>query len=308
IEDMIRRRAVFVYKRGRNEELRFLLAARSPGVYIRRRVYIRRIQDRDRRNLESLRNARERESEEEARLSKTLADLAEARNQRARAVERATRLVAERKAEAATLERDRGRLADLLADVRQNRESLSRMIAEREASAKQVEQWIASLERQRLQGEVQEIRLDTRGAQVVVHPVKDFGTFASAEGKLPWPVRGKVISRFGLEKNRLTGTFTENPGIDIAAKEGDEVIAVQGGRCTRITYLRGFGTTVLVEHGDGYYTVYAHLGEVWVSEGERIVPGRVIGTVGRSGASASPRLHFQVWHKRRKEDPLQWLG
>lgn len=74
-----------------------------------------------------------------------------------------------------------------------------------------------------------------------------------------------------------------------------------------ITYLRGFGTTLIIDHGDGYYTVYAHLGDVWIRPTEEVEAGRVIGSVGSSGGTAEPVLHFQVWHKRTKENPARWL-
>lgn len=307
LEDLIRERAIFLYKHGSRQSLRFLLAAENPGDFVRRRLYVERITDRDRKNLEALRDAQQRHSRNERDLEETIADLRQAREQKAQSVKRIEGLVAETRQERSRLEQDRGHLDNLMADVKRDKQSVQALIDDRKSALKQVEDWIASLERERARGGVQEIKVSRRSGDIVIRPVESFASFSSARGKLPWPLKGPIVSRFGLERNKITGTLTENPGIDIRAREGTEVLSVQGGVCTRITYLRGFGTTVLIDHGDGYYTVYAHLGDVWISEGERLEAGRVIGTVG-TGVGDSETLHFQVWHKRQKEDPLKWLG
>jgi len=306
LEDEIARRTIFIYKRGSRESLRFLLAAETPGEFVRRRLYVERITDRDRKNLSALRNVRERHAKNQQELEAVLADLRSARESKAQAVRRIENLVAEGRAERTKLEKDRGRLDGLLVDLRRDKEAVLGLIEDRKSALRQVEEWIASLERERSRGGVQEIKVSRRPGEIVIRPVEQFDHFSRSRGKLPWPVYGPVVNRFGLERNKITGTLTENPGIDIRTREGEEVLSVQAGICTRITYLRGFGTTVLVEHGDGYYTVYAHLGDVWISEGERVEAGRVIGTVG-GGVAGDPSLHFQVWHKRQKEDPMQWL-
>ena len=307
LEALIARRAVYLYKHGTSQSLRFLLAAENPGDFVRRRLYVERITNRDKRNLEALRSARTRHTRNERDLENTLTELREAREQKAQSVKRIEGLVAESRNERQKLEHDRSNLDKLMADVKRDKEMVLGLIEDRKNALKQVEDWIASLERERSRGTVQEIKVSRRPGDIVIRPVESFNSFDLARGKLPWPLKGPIVSKFGLERNKITGTLTENPGIDIRTREGEEVLSVQGGVCTRITYLRGFGTTVLIDHGDGYYTVYAHLGDVWISEGERVEAGRVIGTVG-SAVSENPTLHFQVWHKRQKQDPLKWLG
>ncbi|MBD3165172.1 peptidoglycan DD-metalloendopeptidase family protein [bacterium] len=307
LEEQIRERAVYLYKHGTRSQLRFLAAAANPGDLLRRRVYVRRIQERDRGNLESLRRARARQDRQTEELEAAIADLREAREAKRRSAERVEELVAETEAERDELAGDRTEIATLLEDVRQDKDMVASLIREREEAMQEVENWIAKLERARLGGEVQQIRVHRGPGEAIVREVADFRTFTAGKGKLPWPVEGAILKRFGMERNPELGTRTENPGIDIAADEGDEIIAVQKGVCTRITYVRGFGTTMLIQHDDGFYTVYAHLGDVWVSEGEEIDAGRVLGTVGRVAHLPRPSLHFQVWHKRQKQDPLQWL-
>jgi septal ring factor EnvC (AmiA/AmiB activator) len=308
LEELVARRAAYLYKRGGHDALRFLAAAESPGDLVRRRVYVQRIARRDGRNLEALREARDLERRKELELERTITDLRDARRRRADAVARIELLAEEAEDERLALVEDRHEKRLALGRVRRSRESVQELIEQRRAAMRQVENWIAQLEQQRASGEVQEVRVDRRPAEAVVREVPEFESFPSAKGKLPWPVEGPVLSRFGIVRNRAMGTETENPGIDIGAGQGSEVIAVQPGVCKHITYMRGFGTIILVEHGGGYYTVYAHMGEVYVSEGERVQGGRVLGTVGRPSVGEESRLHFQIWNKRRKQDPMPWLG
>jgi len=308
LENLISKRAVHVYKRGYRESLRFIAAADSPGDFFRRQLYVKKIQLRDSKNLTALRDARQRHSNKKDELENTVTRLSTAREEKSKAVKNVEDLISTTFDERTELLKDRSSLDNLLVSVRHDRKSIELQIEDKKAALKQVENWIASLEKKRISGSVQEINVSKNSAEAIVHKVKTFRNFNSSRGQMPWPVKGKVISRFGLEKNRITGTLTDNPGIDIKAKTGQEVISVLKGVCTRITYLRGFGTTVLIDHGEGYYTVYAHLDEVWVGEGENIEAGRVLGTVGSSGGVGSPRLHFQVWHKRQKQDPLKWLS
>ncbi|MFH0883236.1 MAG: peptidoglycan DD-metalloendopeptidase family protein [bacterium] len=308
LEDLVAARAVYLYVNGSRRTLRFLAAAENPGDLIRRRIYVQKLADRDAKNLRELRDARNRQMAGEHELEQTLSDLQTSRKRKQESVNRVDRLVRETQNERARVQQNRRDLQTLLASAQRSRKAVEELISDREEALKQVEDWIASLESRRTTSGVQEISVGPRQGDVVIRDVRSFASFSKAKGKLPWPIRGRVISQFGLHKNTVTGTLTENPGVDIRANAGEEVIAVQSGICKRITFLRGFGTTILVEHGDGYYTVYAHMGEVWIGEGETVEAGRVLGTVAATNSTGDTSLHFQVWHKRVKQNPLEWLS
>ncbi|MBS1262573.1 MAG: Murein hydrolase activator EnvC [Calditrichaeota bacterium] len=308
LRDQVARRAVALYKQGDTRALAYLLGSAGPNELLRRQVYVRRIREQDKANLNALQAARREHEDALSQRRRTIETLTDARERKAAEVARVRDLVTEATRERDRLADDRSELNSLLAQLKSDRAAVARRIETRKDAMAEVERWIASLERQRTSGGVQELVVATPSARVLVRDVPRFASFAGARGRLPWPVRGRVIAEFGLQRNETTGTVTENPGIDIQAGEGSEVLAVQSGICTRITYVRGFGNTVLLSHEHGYYTVYAHLASVWVGEGERVEAGRVLGTVGRSGGAETPRLHFQVWHKQEKQDPLSWLN
>lgn len=133
------------------------------------------------------------------------------------------------------------------------------------------------------------------------------GPFSLARGKLPWPVRGKVIEGYGLHTHPKFGTSTRNNGIDIQAAPGTPVRAVADGQVDYRDWLTGYGNCVILNHGKSYYTLYAHLADVAVSTGQTVAGGDMIGSVGDTGSLKGPMLHFEVRHGASAADPESWL-
>jgi len=134
------------------------------------------------------------------------------------------------------------------------------------------------------------------------------GNFAKMKGKLPWPVQGKIISRFGNQKNRKLNTITENVGIEIQAAVGTPVITVLDGVISTITYIRGHGNIIIVDHGGGFSTVYAQIENIQVNENEYIQAGDRLAKVASNGKSNNGKLHFEVWGNQQKLNPEHWLS
>ena len=134
------------------------------------------------------------------------------------------------------------------------------------------------------------------------------GNFAKMMGKLAWPVEGRIISQFGTIRNPDTGTLTENVGIDIKARSGTKVQTVLDGMVSTITYIRGHGNIIIIDHGGGFSTVYAHVDEIIVNENEYIQMGNSIASVKIPDNGSTPRLHFEVWGNQKKLNPEKWLA
>lgn len=115
------------------------------------------------------------------------------------------------------------------------------------------------------------------------------------------PVRGELSSRFGWRDGR------QHEGIDISAPRGAEIHAAEAGRVTLSGRLRGYGRVVIVEHAGHYSTVYAHNRRNWVEEGALVEKGQVIAEVGASGNAKGPHVHFEIRHRHRPHDPLEFL-
>lgn len=127
------------------------------------------------------------------------------------------------------------------------------------------------------------------------------------KGRLPWPCEGSVITKFGKVIHPKYNTTTKNNGIDIGSKYGDNVTAVAPGKVVYAGRFMGYGNLVLIDHLDGYYSLYGHLSEFLVSVGYEVVKGRIIGRVGESGSLSGPILHFELRKDGKPVDPLAYL-
>ena len=126
-------------------------------------------------------------------------------------------------------------------------------------------------------------------------------------GKLTWPCHGSVITNFGKVKHPKYNTTTRNNGIDISTSYGDNVYAVAPGKVVYADRFMGYGNMVLVDHLDGYYSLYGHLAEMLVDTGDEIGAGRIVGRVGESGSLSGPMLHFELRKDGKPVDPMAYL-
>jgi septal ring factor EnvC (AmiA/AmiB activator) len=131
--------------------------------------------------------------------------------------------------------------------------------------------------------------------------------FKAYKGLLSWPVKGKIISFFGPYRDKKFAVTNFQSGINIRAERGEPIRSVSDGHVIFSNWFKGFGNMMIIDHGDHYYTVYAHLEEVFKVKGDRVDTGEVIATVGDSGSMKGPALHFEVRHHGKPIDPLKWI-
>ncbi|HEY5038462.1 MAG TPA: peptidoglycan DD-metalloendopeptidase family protein, partial [bacterium] len=126
-------------------------------------------------------------------------------------------------------------------------------------------------------------------------------------GKIPWPVSGRIISPFGKYKNTEFNAVVENTGIQIQAATGTPIRAVSSGAVRYADWFKGYGKLVILDHGEGYYSLYAQASELNVSEGQTVTAGQVIGAVGDTGSLVGSSLYFEIRKNGVPQDPLRWL-
>jgi len=126
-------------------------------------------------------------------------------------------------------------------------------------------------------------------------------------GKIDGPTKGTIIRPFGKVKDERYGTMTINDGIDIRAPLGRDVKSVLKGEVIFADWFKGYGKTIIVDHGSGLTTVYSHLGDILVATGERIGEKQVIGSVGDTGYVDESLLHFEIRHNAEAINPQEWL-
>ncbi len=121
------------------------------------------------------------------------------------------------------------------------------------------------------------------------------------------PVNSRVTSNYGTRNDPFTGKPKKHRGIDFAGKIGTELMAVAPGRVVSAGERVGYGTTVEIDHGLGFTTLYAHLSQILVSRGDWVRPGTVIGLAGSSGRSTGPHLHYEIRYKGAPFDPTKFV-
>ncbi len=206
-------------------------------------------------------------------------------------------LLAEARREQAEVDREGDRRRALLARVRDERAYHERMVGELSEAARKLEAFVRELQaRQR--------RLARRPPADGAAPRVGFG---GLRGRLPWPTDGRIVAAFGPQVHPRFGTRTFRNGVDIEAGEGTEVRAVYGGHVVYTGWFKGYGNLIILDHGHDYYTLYAHVGEVLVEEGDEVQQGQRIGSVGDTGSLAGPRLYFEVRYQGKPQDPTDWL-
>ncbi|MGW8301224.1 MAG: murein hydrolase activator EnvC family protein, partial [Desulfobacterales bacterium] len=121
------------------------------------------------------------------------------------------------------------------------------------------------------------------------------------------PVKGKIVSLFGKFKNTRYQVLNFRSGIEIQTERGEPITAVYSGKILYADWFKGYGNMIIIDHGENYYTVYAHIEEAFKSTGDDVEAGEVIATVGDTGSITGPKLYFEVRHHGKPLDPMQWL-
>jgi len=194
------------------------------------------------------------------------------------------------------LEADRGRLKA----EQKKREGLVAQL-DKEISGKGQELATLNQDRARLEQLLEEVR----EAIVNIPMPKDTRPFKSMRGKLPWPIKGRVAYAFGSEQIR--GKLRRN-GMVIRAGEGTEIKAIHSGRVVFADWLRGYGVLLILDHGNGFMSLYGNNQALLREAGDWIHAGESIATVGRSGGQTRSGLYFEIREKGAPQDPIIWLG
>lgn len=134
-----------------------------------------------------------------------------------------------------------------------------------------------------------------------------FSSFENLKGRMSWPVnKGTILRNFGENLNEKLNTVTINYGIDIKASGDLNVRAVAEGVVSVINWLPGYGSVVILTHKNEFRSVYGHISDIYVTEGEVVTPGKVIGRIGES--LEGNILHFEIWNQRVNQNPTIWLA
>ena len=181
----------------------------------------------------------------------------------------------------------------LLVELQKEKQSIQEEITKQNTKINALEQLRKTILEQKKQYDTEQLNQ----LKKIRSNIKEF------KGKLIWPVDGKIVKGFGPQWNPKLNTTLHNPGVDIAANPNASVRSVFDGLVTTITFISGYGTTVIVDHNDGYFTVFTHLDNLLVTKNMLVKEGQRIGFISQE----SQVVHFEIWGNNQTLNPKEWL-
>lgn len=281
------RRVVSAYKIGTQEDWQLVLNASNLSQAFQRIYYLRALHQAEAHMLTQIHKTLRDTDAARAKLELRLGQVASSLEEEATAEKQ--------------LRASQSQKSSDLKKIRKNQSSLKQELQQKKDSAKKLENIIAGLQKEK------KLRLAELARRRGTSERQAASKFANMRGKLPWPATGKITAKFGLQRNTRLKTVTDNPGIDIAAPKGSSVKVVMDGIVVAITWIPGFGNTLIIDHGGGFYSVYAHIDEVKINTNDYVISGETIAVVGNSGSYDGYKLHFEIWADNNKLNPQEWL-
>jgi septal ring factor EnvC (AmiA/AmiB activator) len=219
--------------------------------------------------------------------------------------------LAELGAAEAAQEAKRAEYGGLIKDADQKRQELEAQEAKSRALIREIQRnkktFEQALQEQTERAEQLQSLMNKLASQEIVLPFR-FVPLYEKKGKLPWPMDGKIITRFGLERHPQFNTITMNNGIEIAPPQDARIVrSIHPGKVIYADYFQGYGNLLIVDHGLNFYSLYGHCAEFLVNKGDLVRSEQPIAIAGDSGSLKGLSLYFEIRSKAKPLDPLQWL-
>jgi len=280
---ILRQRVVALYRWQRSGSPMVILnGTESLGNFMQRKHYLQAALSYDQELAAQLRQASQQQALVQQELAQKLEQL-DSQKQALGAAQEAVRQEARKK-------------KMILVSLRREKETRLRALREMEAAAQRLARMLDQMSR----------RVVGRPSETPAAPSTGSGLDAM-RGRLDWPVKGRVSAPFGKFKHPEFAAEVVRKGIDIDAPLGDTIRAVERGRVAYASHFAGYGNMMIVDHGQRYYTIYGHLGEMLKKNGEEVGRGEVLGRVGDSDSWSGAKLYFEMRKDGRSVDPMAWL-
>ena len=301
------------YQSGRQEYLKLLLNQQNPEKFSRSLTYYdylskARFEQLDHFNetllqLATVETGIEQQqaslSEQQSGLKQRQTQLAEARKQRQQTLAKLDKDLSSRDSKLKARQQEQAQFERVLRTIE---ETLARQAREAE---EQRQRALARAREEQLRQQRSGSSAAAPAGPLVSSAGESFGgPFANAKGKLPWPVDGRLVAGYGTPRG--SDARTKWDGVLIGASIGTQVRAVHGGRVVFADWLRGAGLLVILDHGNGYLSLYGHNQSLLRDAGEIVKAGDPIATVGNSGGQEAAALYFAIRQQGRPSDPAQW--
>ena len=286
------------YMRGRIGDLALILSAGSINKMIVRTRYLQRFSRQRQRKLEQIAETQQAMADRQAALDSSAT--------------RIQTLLAESRTEQQALARRKSERAALVTTLQQRRSGLQSELEQRQQDINRLEsriqEMIASAEAaRRREADAARRTNNTAAARAAESAFVELtGSFRQNRGKLPWPASGVITGTFGTRTHPVYGTKTRSIGIEISTTPTAPVRSVFAGRVERVFAMPGYGTCVMLSHGD-YATIYANLSSVNVQQGQNVRAGEGIARAGTADDPLGAGMFFGVFAESEAVDPADWL-
>lgn len=264
----------------------YILASDDLGQAFRRYSYFKNLSSETRAQADKIRSAKTELEEQKTRLRNLKIEAEKVRE--------------ERQAELVSLQKEEAEARDIISGLKRNRSRYEKELAAKKRQVEALDKEIERIIKEAMSAS------EKTGGKTVEIDYRLSGEFSRNKGKLPWPVQGVVVDRFGQHYHPV---FTNvklpfNNGISIAVAKGSEIRAVFDGVVKQIVVMPGYNQCVLVQHGN-YFSFYCKLKSTVVKAGDKVRTGQKIGTV--DTISGETQLHFQIWDGTKPQNPESWL-
>lgn len=318
-QELIAIQARAAYQAGQQEPLRLLLNQQQPEKFSRNLTYYKYIGKARQQQINTFNDTLRQINDIATEISKQQKALAEQQNALLSKQETLKLLRQQRQQKVATLDQqqrketqslktrqtDQDALNKVLKTIE---ETLARQAREAQEAERKRQQRIAEQQRQQAQELLASRPFSSPSKQpkspmVSTAVTHNGGSFASVRGKLPWPVNGRLIANFGSARG---DTRSKWDGVLISSQPGTQVRAIHSGRVVFADWLRGAGLLIIVDHGDGYLSLYGHNQSLLSSPGDIVQTGQAISTVGNTGGNDQAALYFAIRQKGQPTNPTLW--
>ncbi len=299
---LIQKRLVSLYKAGEVGTMRILFSSQTFPEMVENLRYMNALLASDRKQIEQY--------------NERLARLKELKRIMEDDLRRKERLKKDVEAKKREIQSEKNRKSAYLRQVREEKQIHLASLSELEANSRRLQSVLARLEAARRAATRKKPAAPAREKQAAdspsgrdTSPVPPASTtgFGSQRGRLSLPVQGRIVGTFGRHKHPEFNSYTNSNGMSIAAPVGSDVRAVYGGTVVFADYFKGYGNMVIIDHGDGYFSLYAHNSRILKRVGASVVRNEAVASVGDLDSTRGPMLYFELRYRGRPVNPSLWL-
>jgi len=290
--EQIRHRLVALYKTGETGSARMFFGAESLPQMVEGQRYMQAVLERDKQMI--------------AEYNNKIDQLRVLKGQLERDVARKEKIKATIEVKKHEIEVEEQKKAAYLTKVREDKKSYLSSLKELEANARRLQTMVERLEARSRKSYTAKNKKSGVGSgpQLPLIPDKGFG---AQKGRLSMPVKGEIVSGFGRHKHPEFNSYTISNGISIAAPTGTDIRSVFDGQVIFADYFKGYGNMVIVDHGGGFFSLYAHTSRIMKKVGTTVARNDILASVGDVDSPRGSMLYFEIRYQGKPVDPTPWI-